>query len=305
MSGNEEHLRRAYLRRHDLESARREPREASQRGRKSQEIGREFQYGMAEIRGETPKNGWQHERPITLDGQTRKHDAARVNEKGGLEFREYKGGRNVGGELTMSQIAQDRRVLERDPHATGLWIMRQGAAAPAVRRELEKLFRDFPQRFQVVEVSNEQAKQARRVGQELGRDRNQLELVNTEQLRRDQRAKERRDRIQQKQQVKEAVQRAAEQRERENRQRKELQQQREAADRLAKRALQRREATDRGERTPMSAREAADILRVSRPTPGAAPLSRNPPPIVPPVKHSRNRSRERERDRSRDIEHER
>ncbi|WP_280422510.1 hypothetical protein [Nocardia carnea] len=296
MSTNDEHLRRPYLRRRDIDAARREQREASKRGRKSQEIGREFHYGMAEIRGETTKNGWQHERAITLDGQTRKHDAAKINEKGGLEFREYKAGQIVGGDLTMSQIAQDRRVLERDPHATGLWIMRQGAAEPAVRRELDKLLRDFPQRFRVVEVTKEQAKQARRVGQELSRDRNQLELISQQELRRDQRARELRDKVQERQRVQEAAQRAIEQQERERKEREERQQQREAADRLAQRTLERREAVARGERTPMSGREAADVLRMGPPIPGAESLRHHHAhPQAGQTRNSRTRGRERDR----------
>lgn len=301
MSSDDDEQRR----RQDLEAARRAQREASKKARESQTLGREFHYGMAEVRGETTKNGWQHERSIVLDGVKRIHDAGRINEKGGLEFREYKGGRNVRGELTMSQIAQDRRVLERDPHATGIWIMRQGAADPSVSRELEKLLRDFPGRFQVVEVTHKQVEHARQVAQDLSKNRNQLELVNTEQLRRDQRAKELRDRVQEKQRTQEAAQRAADQQARERREREERQQQREAADRLAQRAHERREAADRGERTPMSAREAADVLRLGPPRLSAEAPRREPPPIAPTVKRSRNLSRERERDRSRGIERDR
>lgn len=54
------------------------------------------------------------------------------------------------------------------------------------------------------------------------------------------------------------------------------QQQREAAERLAHKARRDRKAAERGETVPMTGHEAADILAVSRPTPGVESLHRQP-----------------------------
>ncbi|MBF6354921.1 hypothetical protein IU449_10245 [Nocardia higoensis] len=126
---------------------------------------------MAQLRGETRANGWQHEQSIVLGpdkGKTRIHDTARTNAAGGRDFTEYKSGVRVPGDAhTLNQIALDRKVLSTDPHATGTWVMREGAADRAVRQQLEGLQRDFPGRFQVVEVSRAEAEKARKLGRAL------------------------------------------------------------------------------------------------------------------------------------------
>ncbi|NKY37620.1 hypothetical protein HGA13_31820 [Nocardia speluncae] len=113
------------------------------------------------------------------------------------------------------------------------------------------------------------------------------------------------EKAQEKQQVQEAARKAIDQRERERKALEPQQKQREAADRLAQRAVERREAADRGERTPMSAREAADVLRLGPPTPNVETTRREPPPIAPVVKNSRNRSLGQRRDLSRGIDRDR
>lgn len=273
MSNSEE------LRRHDLEFARRQQREASERARKSQDLGRWFHYGMAELRGETRENGWLHEQPLKLaSGRERIHDTALlVNEIGGRDFTEYKWGENVGGEFTMEQIAKEREVLQQDPNARGTWVLQQGAADSATRKELDALVRDFPGRFFVEEITKEQANKALEVGKDLERNRDQLELVNTRDLRRQQRIKERRERLREKERTQEAAQRAVEQQKRERQTREAQQKQREAAERLAEHIRREREAAARGQILPMTGREAADLLAVSRPTPGIASPHREPP----------------------------
>jgi len=54
------------------------------------------------------------------------------------------------------------------------------------------------------------------------------------------------------------------------------QRQREAAERLAHKARRDRKAAERGETVPMTGHEAADILAISRPTPGVESLHRQP-----------------------------
>lgn len=113
-------------RRRAAELARNEQRDASDRGRQSNDEGRWFHYGIAELRGETRQNGWQHEQSLTLpSGRERIHDNSRVvNEH---EFREYKGGNHVRGEFVLEQISKEREALETDPKASGAWIVVEGA----------------------------------------------------------------------------------------------------------------------------------------------------------------------------------
>ncbi|MFD4403865.1 hypothetical protein ACFWPH_14010 [Nocardia sp. NPDC058499] len=124
-------------------------------------------------------------------------------------------------------------------------------------------------------------------------------------LRARERARVTKEKTRDKERVQEAALQAIGRQERERKAPEQQQKQREAADRLAQRAIDRREAAARGERTPMSAREAADVLRLGPPIPSAQTARREPPPVAPGVRSSRNRSRERDRDRSRGVERER
>ncbi|WP_280457944.1 hypothetical protein [Nocardia carnea] len=286
-------------------------RRRSARGRKHNERGRHFHRGMAQLRGETGKNGWRHEVTVELcRGVERRHDTARVNERGGRDFTEYKGGNRVGGERTADQLAKDREILTRDVNARGTWVLVQGAVSSTVRKELEALAHDFPGRFRIEEVTPARARQARTLGRNLERERNQLELVDGDALRSVQRARERAQRARDTARIRDAAQRAVERDERERRQEREerarederireatcralaqveierkAKEQREAAERLAAAA---REAAARGERRAMSTREVADVLALSQPTPGV-----QSPNHHPHVQHRSNRVRER------------
>ncbi|MFI5716034.1 hypothetical protein [Nocardia sp. NPDC051750] len=281
-------------RRREAELARKEQREASSRARDSNDKGRWFHHGIAEIRGETRENGWRHEQSVRLpSGRERIHDNVRtVNDR---EFREYKGGKHVGGEFVMEQISKEREGLQADRKSSGSWIVREGALDPAARRELEKLEREFRGRFRVEEISKEQAKRALEVGKDLERNPNQLELVDSQVLRREQLAKERRERIQAKQLTKAAAQKAMEQRDRERREREARERTREAADRLGEYARNAREAASRGERVPMTGREVADILAVSFPAPPGERSPQQESPQAGSARSARERLRERER----------
>ncbi|MGK8503653.1 hypothetical protein [Nocardia asiatica] len=46
-------------------------------------------------------------------------------------------------------------------------MIRDGAADPLIRTQLQALRRDFPERFQVVEVSRAEAENARKLGRAL------------------------------------------------------------------------------------------------------------------------------------------
>ncbi|MGV9753534.1 hypothetical protein [Nocardia farcinica] len=297
MSHEEEFRRRAVA------QARRQQREASERARRSQDIGREFHYGIAELRGETCANGWLHEQPVTVEpGRTRVHDAVKVNTQGGRDFVEYKCGRRVGGAFHMDQMAKDRRVLECDEHARGTWVLLKGSADVEARRELDQMVQDFPGRFRVVEVTRELAAKARDVGMRLERGRHQMELVDSGKLRRLQRIKERREKLQEKERTRDAARQAVERADRERRTHEADRRQRDAAGRLAASARRERAANARGERLPMTGREVRDILVVTFPMP--------PVPISPqrerPSAGSASLTRARERaDRERGLSRER
>ncbi|GAB2700787.1 hypothetical protein [Nocardia thraciensis] len=186
---------------------------------------------MAQERGETRETGWRHEQTIKTELSERRHDTTRTNEKGGRDFTEYKYGNRVGGQKTLLQIDKDRNVLERDPNATGAWVVKKGALDREVREKLGTLIRDFPNRFRVQEVSRADADRARRQGKALeARERSQqLELnVNVNALLRAQRVRDAARRTRDRDRTQEAARRAIDARNRMQRQRSERAKQREA-----------------------------------------------------------------------------
>jgi hypothetical protein len=281
VSGEEEERRRRAVERERVEQ-----RKRSELGRKSNDIGRFFHNGIAQMRGETRENGWQSQSSIKLpSGRERIHDGARsLNDN---EFREYKGAKTVGGEFVMEQISK----------AKGAWVVIEGSPDPAARRELEKLEREFEGRFQLIEITPEQARKAAEIGQDMERNPNQLELLDSGKLRARERAKELRERRQEKDRVQAAAREAIEKRERERRILEEQRRQREAVNRVAERVRREREAVARGERPAMTGHEAADILRINRPPPGSQSPFREAPQVTRRGEGpGRNRSRGVERD---------
>lgn len=243
-----------------------ERRRRSERSRKARDRGRHFHRGMAQQRGETRENGWQHESTIELGkgkGNTRIHDTARVNDKGGRDFTEYKSGVVIRGDAhNLNQLRLDREVLARDPHATGTWVIRDGAADPTIRKQLQALERDFPQRFQVVEVSRAEAEKARKLGRALEQQARgvQREMHNVAELIRQQQQRQQNAKAR----VQEAVQRAI---------------QRQEAQKAAEKARQQQLDRIVEARAQLLAKlppEVARILDVSMPPP-AEELDRRPP----------------------------
>lgn len=269
MSSRDEFQRRA------VENARRQQRAAAGLARRSNDLGRWFHYGIAELRGETAKNGWKHEQSLILpSGRERIHDNARyVN---GRDFREYKAALQVGGDFVMEQISKEREALQTDPKTRGAWIVREGSLDAEARRELEKLERDFTGRFRVEEVTRQQIAQAVMMGKALERERGQLELFDSAKLREKQLIKEQREKAQDKLRTQKAAQRAMEERAREReaerqreefqrRQREVHQRERAAVQRLAEFSREIREASARGEKLGMTSRAIADIRALSFP----------------------------------------
>ncbi|WP_063043716.1 hypothetical protein [Nocardia pseudovaccinii] len=217
---------------------------------------------MAQQRGETRENGWRNEQKIELGkgkGNTRVHDTARVNEKGGRDFTEYKSSTRIRDDPhTLNQIRLDRELLTRDPNATGRWVTRAGAADPMVRKGLEALQRDFPDRFQVVEVSRAEAEKARKLGRMLEQQARgvQRELHNVPELVRQQQQRQRDLNAR----VREAAQRAIE---------------RQAAEKARQRELARIQEA-RAQFLAKLPREIVRVVEVGMPPP-AQELNREPP----------------------------
>ncbi|NUP25905.1 MAG: hypothetical protein HOQ36_10485 [Nocardia sp.] len=280
-----------------------ERRRRSERGHKHNERGRRFHLGMAEARGETRESGWRYEATVKLgNNRERRHDTARMNERGGLDFTEYKGGNLVGGDTTREQLAKDREILERDINARGSWVLVQGSASRDFRQQLEAMERDFGERFRVVEVSKAQAREARLAGRRIERERElaQPELFDSKVLRAEQRMRERAERLREKIRVQEAAQRAIEQQrlEREAQEReREFRARREAAERLAERMREEREAVARGGNPEMTGMEAKDFLALSGPPPGTHGPGHEAPQVT---RGGSGRGQERGRDQYRD-----
>ncbi|WP_084532412.1 hypothetical protein [Nocardia miyunensis] len=107
-------------------------RQAQERnlGKKNNERGMHFHYGMAQMRGETRENGWVREHTeygLGGDGKDyRRIDQARVVNAQSREFSECKSGRVDGDEKTLNQLAMDRQLLESGRYGSGRWVTVDG-----------------------------------------------------------------------------------------------------------------------------------------------------------------------------------
>ncbi len=197
-------------RRREIEAERRRHREASERGRKHAERGRHFHEGMAQLR----ENGWRYQHSTTTDLGVRRHDTARILDANDQRFSEYKSGNRVEGKDTLDQVRKDALLIEAGWH--GQWVMTDIAwqhIDKTIGDRLRELHDRFPERFQVVVVSRAEREKAIRLGKELDRSRNQLELVNSEAPRARQRQREHAERAKEIARTQEAAARALKARE--------------------------------------------------------------------------------------------
>ncbi|MGW4123638.1 hypothetical protein [Nocardia sp. NPDC004711] len=194
------------------EAARRDRREAerrTERARKSNEKGRNFHEGMAQLRGETPENGWEHEKTTETSLGGRRHDTSLSDERGRVrEATEYKNRERIRADELM-QLAKIRECLDRDREFKQNYVIREHTRIdPIVERQLERMREVYGPRFNLERVSRERARQADRIGRDYNKGHlkgDQLELHNVEQLRKQQREKERADRVREKLKTQEAV----------------------------------------------------------------------------------------------------
>ncbi|MFE3196280.1 hypothetical protein ACFXHA_45295 [Nocardia sp. NPDC059240] len=191
-------------------------RRASERGRKSNEKGRAFHEGQARERGETEAAGWQHEKTTNTSLGGRRHDTVRRDKDGRVrDFTEYKNRHRLESDAFF-QLQKDREILERDERARGTWVIRDDARMDErTRTAMERMRRDFPDRFKVERVNREQVRDAVRAGEKIERERGreQLELHDVERLRqadrerKRQRTQERADRVRAQAQARETAER--------------------------------------------------------------------------------------------------
>lgn len=145
------------------------------RGRRNNERGMQFHYGMAEKRGETRENGWvrEHtERGLGADGKgSRRIDQARLINAQNREFSEYKSGRIDGDAKTLKQLGLDRELLASGRYVSGRWVTVEGSQiSKEVREQLQSLEREFPGKFQHIVVPESEAQKAIDLGKALTRN---------------------------------------------------------------------------------------------------------------------------------------
>ncbi|MEU6564802.1 hypothetical protein [Nocardia nova] len=165
-----------------IEEERRRQQARSKEARERVNNGRWFHIGMAAMRGETRENGWVTEHTVrTLEG-IRRHDTARVVDPSDKRFAEYKSGKTPANEA-LGQLEKDRELLAGG--WSGTFIRVEGVRFDRkLERELAKLAREFPDQFDIVYVSREQAAIAIAKGKQLeSRDRNQLSLFDEQKMR--------------------------------------------------------------------------------------------------------------------------
>jgi hypothetical protein len=244
MNDKEERKRR------QIEAQRRQEQERSKRARERVDQGRWFHLGMAAARGETAANGWKTEHLIkTLNG-LRRHDTARVIDPADRRFAEYKSGRTPEKEA-LEQLAKDRAALNAG--WSGTWVHVEGAKLGwRVTQELKRLQREFPDRFDVVVVSRQQAEQAIQRGKEL--ERGQLELLDAAKLRKQAEQARTLEKAREAQRIRNNAQAAIEKKNEE----------RQRAEEQKTRAAREREAEAERARV----REINELLRAAFPRPG-------------------------------------
>ncbi|MFD4406317.1 hypothetical protein ACFWPH_26510 [Nocardia sp. NPDC058499] len=231
------------------------------------ERGLYFELGRARERGETAEKGWVRQFTLVTGKGARVLDSARSDGRG-TQGVERKSGR-INEREALRQLERERSGLSSGQLTHSRWETVAGEKIPAtVRDEMLAMARDFPGRFHHEMVSRADALRAIRIGQSLVSK--QLELVRVDELERADRARKRLERIREIAREREAEQRSRDQA-------VAWQRQREAAQRVAESARQAREAARNGKHLPMTGREAADLLIVSRPTPGIATPHRQPP----------------------------
>ncbi|WP_162958517.1 DUF1682 domain-containing protein [Nocardia yunnanensis] len=233
-----------------------------------------------------------HEQSIETQLGKRRHDAARYRGDGQLrKFREYKSGERLNYE-TLGQLAKDWDVLKNNPGTEGVWLI--GARTwidPAVRKQMERMQREFGERFRVERLSRQQMAEAKRLGRELEREREsgQMELFSAKKLREQQRERDRKRADEERERTREHAARAEKQRAEE----------RERAQRLERQAaIEERERKLRAQ-LPGASDDVVRALARSGPLPNEANRAQRDA-AERTMRAGREAQQQRDRDRGRD-----
>ncbi|MCC3317871.1 MULTISPECIES: hypothetical protein [Nocardia] len=206
--------------------------DALRNGMPTHERGRYFEIGRAYLEKETREAGWQQQVPLGSEGRIL--DSAQVNPRTGKidKARERKSGR-VEGRDAVRQVEKEIDALREGSLVSSRWETVEGETiSREVQIMLDLAKREFPDRFEHRVVSREDARLAILEGQRIARAR-QLELPGLS-----------RDRLKQRQQEREARQRA--QREADRVRKSREQQARTRGERLAKTYGRFRDGAERG-----------------------------------------------------------
>ncbi|MEV2222660.1 hypothetical protein AB0E01_22610 [Nocardia vinacea] len=176
----------------ERERMRRADEAARAKGRENNLRGEYFHRGMAQIRGETRENGWAREYVEPHNEQ--RLDQARVYvNKEDRAFREYKSGRI--DERSVEQLRGHRELLDKGIYRSGEWVtVTPLEKAPKEFRDLvAEMQREL--NFRLVVVPPELTARAMELGEQLTPGARQLELVSSYELYRQERARQRLEKI--------------------------------------------------------------------------------------------------------------
>ncbi|WP_147403830.1 hypothetical protein [Nocardia panacis] len=161
------------------------------KGLSNYERGLYFELGRAHERGETPDRGWVRQFRIETGKGERVLDSARTDGTG-TEARERKSGKI--DERALHQLRKERSGLASGQITRDTWERVAGENVhPKVADEIRTMEKDFPGRYECLEVARADALRAMKLGQSLVSQ--QLELFRAYELDRADRARKRLEHI--------------------------------------------------------------------------------------------------------------
>ncbi|MEV6768153.1 hypothetical protein AB0N05_05910 [Nocardia sp. NPDC051030] len=195
------------LKRARLERERQDRAEKS-RVRKIHERADNYHTGRAHERGETPERGYQREVTVSTEFGPRKLDSANLTER---KATEYKSGRQLKDPKTLIQLEKERELIQAGWQIT--WsIPADTKIDPSIQKSLNALARDHADSFTVERPTREEVNRAIALGKQLERSAGkQLELIDSQQLHREQNARDRVARLQEIARTREAADKAVQQ----------------------------------------------------------------------------------------------
>ncbi|MBB5912591.1 hypothetical protein BJY24_001458 [Nocardia transvalensis] len=248
-------------------------------GHDSNTRGRIFENGTEKYFRDRENGYVKQPRSYSTPFGSRKFDKAKNEGRDRTDSLEDKSGR-VEGKKDENQLRKDYYLLQKGIiHSHRLRTVEGEKISKKTQELIDKLSRDFPDRFTHQIISRDQAAQIYAMGQEREKDSRQLELVNAQALRRRQRAAERLPK------VREAAERLREQERQQGERDERRRVEREAAERVVREFrdawdARGREEREAGERAAREAADNAERARRQREVADARLRSRLPPDVT-------------------------